>query len=219
MMKPNSFASTDPTRSRAVNDLLRDTRRGDTRAFALLVAHFAVEMRRTIHATLAQSRHWKRSIGPDDVSDVLQDVMLLLLERGPAWLDKWEPSLGLSLAGSFRWAANRAARSYLRSGRRSRWAETACEDHVLADAVVEHCTEAALTARDELRRWWAACPSDRSRNILLALYVDQMPIDEICARWSITTNAVYCATRRSRPRNKSLAARLSVKVETVGRHE
>jgi RNA polymerase sigma factor (sigma-70 family) len=203
--------------SSATADLTQHALRGDAEAFASLVGYFSGDMRRTIHATLAKSRHWNRSVGPDDVSDVLQDVVLMLLERGPKWLAGWEPSLGLSLVGSFRWTACRAARSYLRSGRRSRWAEIASDDEVLARSGREHDTEAALAARDELRRWWATRPSDQARNILLALYVEQLPVDEICARWSLSPNAVYCATRRSRSDKKSLAGGVSVQVEMRGR--
>ncbi len=148
-------------------------------------------MARGIRWTLS-SRRCHRT----DPQDLLHDVVLTLIERGPESLAGWDPSKG-TLECFFRVVASGLARSFLRSGRRSGWAEIPSED-AIQQATSSACLEDALVARDSLARSFGRVRDARTRAILEAIYVDGRRLDEVCETWSMSVNAVYCTQKRFR---------------------
>jgi DNA-directed RNA polymerase specialized sigma24 family protein len=190
--------------AKANRDLWALARGGDRAAYAALVLRFSPQMRASLRGVVGRSRHWTRA-RPEDIADLLQELHVLLLSRGPAFLD---PSVSDSNSGievAFRLAAKRVARSYLRSGRRSAWAESPSADDVNELATSEE-PDQALQARDRLRRAFAAAGGSRGRAIVQALYVEGRTLDEICQCWHVSRNSIYCVATRFRAHVKALEA-------------
>jgi DNA-directed RNA polymerase specialized sigma24 family protein len=184
-------------------ELCEVARRGNQAAYAELVLRFSPQMRASLRSTIARSRHWGRD-RPEDVSDLLQELMLLLLTQGPAFLGSGEGGGEVPTEARFRTAASRLARSYMRNGRRSAWAELPSTGDIDLLAGPER-TEDVLAARDSLRRTFAGVGVGTARAIVHALYVEGRDLDEICRAWQISRNSVYCATRRFRAHARTLA--------------
>jgi RNA polymerase sigma factor (sigma-70 family) len=176
---------------------------GDHSAYARLILDFSPQIHASLGLAVARSRHWTRS-RKDDVSDLLQEALLFLLVRGPAVVKRWHKDSEVPIEATFRLVATRIARSYLRSGRRSAWAELPSEDD--GEFKAAERTEEALLARDSLRRLFAGSCSPRSLAIVRALYVEGRTLDEVCRSWRVNRNTVYCTTRRFRARAKTLVA-------------
>lgn len=190
--------------AKPTSELWELARNGDRAAYAAVVLRHSPQMRASLRTILGRSRHWTHA-RPEDIADLLQDLHVLLLSRGPSFLglEKDGPVLGVEVA--FRVAATRVARSYLRSGRRSAWAELPSAGDVETLAVAER-TEEALQARDRLRRAFGAVGGGRSQAIVCALYVEGRSLDEVCDSWRVTRNSIYSAAKRFRANVKALEA-------------
>lgn len=179
-------------------------RNGDRAAYAALVLRHSPQMRASLRAIVARSRHWTRA-RPEDIPDLLQELHVLLLSRGPGFLACGADSPEVDVELAFRVAATRMARSYLRSGRRSAWAEIPSTGDVEVLAVAER-TEEALLARDRLRRAFMGTGVARAQAIVRAIYIEGQSLDEVCQCWRVTRNSVYCTAKRFRAYVRALEA-------------
>jgi DNA-directed RNA polymerase specialized sigma24 family protein len=187
-------------------ELCAVARGGNQQAYAELVLRFRPQMRASLRAALARSRHWTRNRA-DDIPDLLQELQVLLLRQGPRFLSTAKDGVDdVPPEARFRAAAKRVARSYLRSGRRSAWAELPGADDIEALTVTDR-TEEVLLARDSLRRTFSGVSGrgQGSAAIVHALYVEGRALDEVCLSWRVSRNSVYCATRRFRAHARALA--------------
>ncbi len=184
--------------------LLASARNRNREAYAALILRFMPHMSRTIRATLLKASRFGHA-REDEVSDLLHEVCMRLWERGPQFLESWEPVSGLTLECLFRTVAQSVARSHLRSGRRSGWAEWPSDEGELSKAS-EARLEETLLARDRLRRVFGRSGDERTCAILHALHCEGRSLAEVCVAFAVTRNAVYCATRRFRQSAHSLEA-------------
>ena len=139
-----------------------------------------------------------RAPSPADVDDLAHDVFVVLFDRDGRVLKAWDPQRGLSLRNFVGLVAQREATAILRSGRRSAWAEDPTQDDVQL-GVEDHTPERQAAAREELALVLERLRDRLSpRGLLLfeALFSDHQTIDEVCARFSMTPNAVYSFRNR-----------------------
>jgi DNA-directed RNA polymerase specialized sigma24 family protein len=197
--------------------LLASARNDDREAYAALILRFVPPMTRTIRATLLKTRRFERT-REHEVSDLLHEVCVRLWERGPRVLERCEPVSGLTLECLFRTVAQSVARSHLRSGRRSAWAEWPSDDEQLSKASVVR-PEETLLARDRLRRLFGRSGDGRTCAIVHALYCEGRSLDEVCATFAVTRNAVYCAIRRFRESARALETQAGPRYSSVRRSE
>jgi DNA-directed RNA polymerase specialized sigma24 family protein len=140
-----------------------------------------------------------------DVLDLIQDVFLVLLRDNGKVLASWSGTEGLSLHNFVGLVAEREAAAILRSGRRSAWAEEptddVCETSVFANGYDSPTPEGQAGARQELELLFAFVSerlSPRALELFRALFVNNEPLEDICARFAMTSTSVY--TFRSRVR-------------------
>jgi RNA polymerase sigma-70 factor (ECF subfamily) len=148
------------------------------------------------------------AIERSDVLDLTQQMLLLLFDRGARVLSGWEPERGLSLENFVGLVVEREAFAFLRSGRRSAWAETPTSDDVLDAHSEPSSTDRQVTCRDELRKLWRRLQlqlSPRGTALFHALLVEQQSVEEVCDTFNMSANALY--SFRSRLRDKVLEIR------------
>lgn len=140
-----------------------------------------------------------------DVLDLIQDVFVVLLRDNGKVLASWRATHGLSLHNFVGLVAEREAAAILRSGRRSAWAEEptndVCETSVFATGSDSRTPEGQAGARQELELLFTFVSerlSPRALELFRALFVNNEPLEEICARFAMTSTSVY--TFRSRVR-------------------
>jgi DNA-directed RNA polymerase specialized sigma24 family protein len=100
-------------------NLVRRLLQGDSGARKTMIERLQPTVRQRVSRVLER----RGTISAYDASDLLQDVMILLLERQDRILGSWDPSRGLSLDSFVGLVAQRTASTILRSGRKAGWAE------------------------------------------------------------------------------------------------
>jgi RNA polymerase sigma-70 factor (ECF subfamily) len=135
--------------------------------------------------------------------DLLQDVLVVLLDREGRVLRSWDAAGGLSLPNFVGLVAEREAHSILRSGRRSAWAEEPTDEVWLAHVVDEHGGDSCRTvaARELLGLVLEGLHtrlSPRGYAIFEAIFLDERTPDEVMRSFGLSSNAL--ATFRSRVR-------------------
>ncbi|AKF04564.1 RNA polymerase sigma factor [Sandaracinus amylolyticus] len=137
-----------------------------------------------------------------EVLDLIQEIFVVLLDRDGRVLRSWDPERGLSLANFVGLVAEREASAFLKSGRRSAWAEAPTEDLALhGETEADAGPEPSLAARQLLERLAERLRerlSARDFALFHALYVQEREIDDVAETFSMTSNALY--TFRSRLR-------------------
>ncbi|MBX3247779.1 MAG: sigma-70 family RNA polymerase sigma factor [Myxococcales bacterium] len=150
-----------------------------------------------------------RPVERHEVLDLIQEIFVLLLDRDGRVLRSWEPSRGLSLANFVGLVAEREAGAFLRSGRRSGWAEAPTDDAFLASSVGGDVdSERQLGARQLLERLVERLRerlSPRGFALFHALYVQEQDVEAIAADFAMSPNALY--TFRTRLRREVAAIR------------
>lgn len=115
----SAFVYTEPNDVDLVQRLLQ----GDMAARKDVILRLEPVVRKRVARVLER----QGSAGAYDASDLLQDVLILLLEKQDRILGLWDPTRGLSLEGFIGLVAQRTAATILRSGRKTGWAEQATE--------------------------------------------------------------------------------------------
>jgi RNA polymerase sigma-70 factor (ECF subfamily) len=183
-------------------ELVKRAARGDSSACDALVRRMSPIIRRRVsRALMVHGKH--DGVQRSDVLDLCQEVFVVLLDRGARVLSTWDPQRGLSLDNFVGLVAEREARSILRSGRRSAWAErpTAYDDLSLLG--LSETLERQLAARQELTNTLDALRERLTPSgfaMFEALFVDEEPIEAVAERFRTTPNALY--TFRSRLRRE-----------------
>jgi RNA polymerase sigma factor (sigma-70 family) len=147
-----------------------------------------------------------------DILDLIQEVFVVLLDHDGRVLRAWDPRRGLSLANFVGLVAEREAGAILASGRRSAWAEDPTDEPWLAArADPAQLPESRASAREQLRvllETLRARLTPRNFAIFEAMYVDDLEVDEVCARFETTPNAIY--TLKSRIKKELGAMRIEL---------
>jgi hypothetical protein len=171
-----------------------------------------VVQRRVCRPLAVQARRYVNSLQRTDVLDLTQQVLLLLFERDCQILRKWDPARGMSLMGFVGLVAEREARTVLRSGRRSAWAERPSSEEIAEFIDERPPVETEVCSRDELEKIWHRLEEELSPKALLlfrALLIDQVPIQELSQRYDLTPNALYTFRSRLRRQVHEIRQRLT----------
>jgi DNA-directed RNA polymerase specialized sigma24 family protein len=130
----------------------------------------------------------------EDVRDLTQDVLCWLLADDARVLRGWSPDRGVSLRGFVGLVGERYASSVARRRRRSPLTERPTDVADIASTSVDDTSFARMERRDLAR---ALAPrllrelTPTGRAMFVALFVEEHEVDEVCARFSTTADAVY----------------------------
>lgn len=127
-------------------DLVQRLLQGDAAARKDVILRLEPIVRRRVARVLERQGF----AGSYDSSDLLQDVMILLLEKQDRILGLWDPARGLSLESFIGLVAQRTAATILRSGRKTGWAEQATEGTMLIRQADLVTPEVHLAQMEEL---------------------------------------------------------------------
>ncbi|HET7540405.1 MAG TPA: hypothetical protein VFK05_11060 [Polyangiaceae bacterium] len=181
--------------SREDVQLVLRVRSGDAAAQELFLRRITEVVRLRVGRVLVRAarRRAHADLRRRELLDLMQDVFVVLLDREARVLAAWDSERGLSLEGFVGLVAEREALAFLRSGRRSAWAEYPSDD-LLNDVVADASPELQTAAKEQLSQlldFLYERLSPQGALLFEALYVSHSPVEEICARFSMTPVAVY----------------------------
>jgi DNA-directed RNA polymerase specialized sigma24 family protein len=164
-----------------------------------------------VHVRVARAlERWRSGRGRDrrqEVADIAQEVFVSLFANDARALRAWDPERGASLSTYIGLISEHQVASILRSGRRNPWTEEPMVDPD-ASAQKDAGPEAQLVARnlfasvlDRIR----AELTPRGLDLFYALMVEEQPIDEVCTRTGMTSEAVWAWRSRLARRARELA--------------
>ncbi len=187
--------------------------RGDRAAAERLVVRLLPVLQRRIAWVVRAHPAARR----EDVLDHAQDVLLRLFQDDHRVLRSWDPARGASLDTFVALVAERHVRAVLRSGRKSAWREDLTLDLESAGGTTGD-GERHMLSKDLLERILDRLEGEltpRSRELFRALFVEELPAEEVAERFGMSSNALYTWTSRLRARVQALAAELG---ETAVEH-
>jgi RNA polymerase sigma-70 factor (ECF subfamily) len=189
---------------------------GDDAAIGRVVRAFTPLI--PVRVTRVLLRHRGRA-GRDarqEVADLTQEILCLLFANDARVLRTWDAARGLSRTNYVGLVAEREAGHIVRSGRRSPWAldPAAAEELERLPATAE--SPYAIAASKELFRVvWERLFDEltpKGHALFRLLFVDDLPVEEVCARASMQPDAVYAWRSRLLKRTRALAVELGVDV-------
>jgi RNA polymerase sigma-70 factor (ECF subfamily) len=129
-----------------------------------------------------------------EVEDMTQDVFVALFDRDGRVLRSWDPERGLSLRGFVGLAAERHTLSRLRSPKRNPWTEEPVDGLEPAVGDEQDPPEVGVVSRELFQQL-----ADRLREELTPLglhlfdllYLEQQPVEAVCASAGMSPAAVY----------------------------
>lgn len=189
----NAFVFTESTDISLVQQLLR----GDPDARKAMIERLQPTVRQRVSRVLGRQRN------PTvyDANDLLQDVMMMLLERQERILGLWDPGRGLSLDNFIGMVAQRTATTILRSGRKAGWAEQPTEDEALPLEPGADSPESHFAQKEELEIILArvrARLSARGAELMDALIDAPETVEQVRERLNMSTSAVHSFKSRLR---------------------
>jgi RNA polymerase sigma-70 factor (ECF subfamily) len=196
-------------------ELVRAVTARDAAAIRQLLQRLSPVVRHRVARVLLQhTARGGRAVRREDVDDLQHDVFLVLFDRDYRVLRAWDPTRGLSLENFCGLVAQREAGAILRSGRRSTWAENPSlfDDNDDSAGTQSRTPEDHVAAREELSALLDALRDRLSPRALLifeALFVDTESVEQVCARFDMTANALYIF----RNRLQSMLAKIQLESE------
>jgi RNA polymerase sigma-70 factor (ECF subfamily) len=178
-------------------DLVQRLLRGDTGARNAMLERLQPTVRQRVSRVLVR----QGSVSAYDANDLLQDVMILLLEKQERILGLWDPERGLSLDSFVGLVAQRTATTILRSGRKAGWAEHPTEGSALPVAIDLETPEHHIAQREELALIFArvrARLSARGVVLMEALLESPEAIELVRKRLQMSSAAVHSFRNRLR---------------------
>ena len=147
-----------------------------------------------------------------EIADLTQDVFVSLFENGGRVLRSWAPERGLSLKNFVGLAAERLAIGRLRTAKRNPWTEEPAEpSETETELPSPDLPESTAFSRELLRKL-----ADRLRKELTPLgmllfrllYLEELAVEEVCARAQLSQDAVYAWRSRLGRRARALACEI-----------
>jgi DNA-directed RNA polymerase specialized sigma24 family protein len=178
-------------------DLVQRWLRGDSDAREVLLGRLQPIVRQRVSRVMERQGH----ATVYDANDLLQDVMILLLERHERILGLWDPRRGLSLEGFVGLIAQRTAATILRSGRKAGWAEQATQNSDLPIEVDARTPEQHIAHKEELElilRRVKARLSARGAELLDALLESPDALNQLREQFHMSPAAVHSFKNRLR---------------------
>lgn len=132
-----------------------------------------------------------------DVQDFVQEVLVNLLDRDAKTLRSWDPARGRSLESFVRLVARRRVASIFRRRSRKAWALASIADSgsrltamSTSDIDPEH-RAADLQRLERILGYLDTCLDTRGKTLLRSLCVEELTVEDVCAKLSISREAVY----------------------------
>ena len=178
-------------------DLVKRLLQGDSDAQTTLIERLQPTVRQRVSRVLER----QGSVSVYDANDLLQDVMILLLERRERILGLWDPQRGLSLVRFVGLVAQRTAATILRSGRKTGWAEQATDHYELSHEIDAKTPEQYIAQKEELAlilQRVRARLSARGVELLDALLESPDAMERLRERLNMTAAAVHSFKSRLR---------------------
>jgi RNA polymerase sigma-70 factor (ECF subfamily) len=150
-----------------------------------------------IHSRVARllARDARARRARSEVEDLTQDVLVALLDNDARALRAWDPARGRSLSSFIVLLTDHAAWSILRDPKRTPWREEPSDDETIEAAAPEAGEpEAAAASREMLfavSQRLRAEVSPRGIELFTMLVVEGRSIEEVCAAFAMTRDAVY----------------------------
>jgi DNA-directed RNA polymerase specialized sigma24 family protein len=186
---------------------------GEVDAVRSLVAAFTPVIQARAARALSRSGKGGGRDLRQELSDLVQDVLLMLFKNDGQILRTWRADGGLSLVSFVGLVAEREVGHIARSGRRSPWALDPAEDReleVVAPRV--ESAEAAVGSRDLFDRVYKRLQdelSDSALHLFRLLVIEELPAAEVCSLTGLSADAVYAWRSRLLRRARDLVSELS----------
>lgn len=182
---------------------------GDEGATESLVEAFTPVVQARIARVLLRASASMRRDVRQEVEDMTQDALCALFAQSCRVLREWDPARGLSLLNFVGLVAEREAMHILRSRRRSPWTDVPAPGEDLErSAGSTEGPEGALASRQAAELLWRRVKetlTPRGVELFLLLFVEERPVDEVCARANIQRDALYAWKSRFLKTVRSLA--------------
>lgn len=188
-------------------ELLAAVYRGDRSAAEALMGRLAPVIQKRVAWVLSRRGSPRRA----DVLDYTQEVLVRLWEDEHHILKTWTPDRGAKLETFVALVAERLVLSALRSGRKSGWREDPTLGEDLARKVSDVDLEQEVWSRDLLTRLLDRLEEEltpRSRQLFSALFVEELPPEQVAEQLGMSLNALYSWRSRFKARMAELVAEL-----------
>jgi DNA-directed RNA polymerase specialized sigma24 family protein len=147
-----------------------------------------------------------------EVDDLAQEVFAALFAEQGRALRLWDPTRGLSFKNFVGLLAARQIATIMRTGRRSPWTEEPTDDESLDFAAgPSQALEAMIGSRElfaVLLERVREEVSPRGMHLFHALVVEERPVEDVCADFEMTRDAVYAWRSRLLATARKLLAAL-----------
>ncbi len=169
---------------------------GDRQASRSLIARLT----RIVHARAARQLLRRRTVAGNrdisqEVDDLVQEVFRVLFADKARVLRTWNPEAGLNLDNFVGLVAEREVAAILRSRCRSPWQDEPTMDDELARlAGQEDAVNQFIESRDMLEKLLDGLRmrlSPTGLKIFRFLFVEDVPVEDVCARLDMSPDAVY----------------------------
>ncbi len=202
--------------------LLERALTGDRGALEELFVRLApIIQARVARALLRRSRPLGRD-PRQELRDMTQEVFVSLLENDGKTLRAWKAERGMSLDNFVGLVAERQVASILRTGKRSPWKEDPVDEDDLAIAAGSSEADAVATmSRDTLQALLDRLREELTPKMLrlfYALWVDELPVPQICETMGMQPDAVYAARSRIAKRARAIAAEIEREMSDSRQH-
>jgi DNA-directed RNA polymerase specialized sigma24 family protein len=187
---------------------------GDSAGTLALIEALAPIVRARAYGVLAGRGAQSRSRDVrQELDDFAQDILCALFADDARLLRRWDKARGLSLPNYVGLVTERHVRHVMRSGRRSPWSADATEaDALELVAGTTREPEGDIASREIFARLWAQLKDELTpRGLMLfqLLVVEEKPVEDICATYAMTPDAVYAWRSRMMKRVRVLIESLS----------
>lgn len=182
---------------------------GREAARALATALLPVIQRRVARALFRRGGKGGRD-PRQELADLTQEVFAALFADSGRALRSWDETRGVPLGAFVALIADREVASILRSGKRSPWTEEPTSDDDLSAVQVDAASpvDEVIGSRDLLGKVLARIEAQLSPQGLLlfhAIYVEELSVEETCARSGLSADAVYAWRSRLAKQLRALA--------------
>lgn len=191
--------------------LVRRAIEGDAAAMHALVSLLRPAIQAEVAWTLQRFAPHGRGRDPrQELSDMVQEVFLSLIENEGRILVAWDPTRGRSLLSFVRLVARHQVVSRLRSNRRCPWTEEPTPVELM-DLEPAPSPEAQVANADEARQVVGLLREELSTRSMLmfeGLYVQERSVEEVCEEFGLSKDALYAWRSRMKRRLQKIARRL-----------
>lgn len=199
--------------AKQLGQLLEESLRGEPVATRTLVTELTpVIQARVARALLRRGRRQGRDVR-QELADMVQEIFVCLFEDDARVLRSWSASRGLSLENFVGLVAERQIASLLRSGKRNPWTEDPTLDEEMdTGAESAGAPDAQVASRESLQLLLDKLRerlSPQGLGMFQALLVEERDVEDVCAAFGMTPDAVYAWRSRLARLVRSLAAELS----------